>query len=95
MATESTLSTSKPMQWTRRHLLDLEGLSGREIEVILDRAEEFIEVSQRRRKKLTDLKGKVIVNLFFEPSTRTRTSFNLAAKRRAPTPSISRPADRA
>src|SRR5438270_2151695 len=69
------------MQWTRRHLLDLEGLSRQEIECILDRAEEFVEVSQRRHKKLTDLKGKVIVNLFFEPSTRTRTSFNLAAKR--------------
>src|SRR5947209_10875338 len=40
-----------------------------------------MEVSQRRRKKLGDLKGKVVVNLFFEPSTRTRTSFGLAAKR--------------
>src|SRR5947209_14389046 len=40
-----------------------------------------MEVSQRRRKKLGDLKGKVVVNLFFEPSTRTRTSFGLAARR--------------
>jgi aspartate carbamoyltransferase catalytic subunit len=81
VSVESILPETQPMQWTRRHLLDLEGLSRQEIECILDRAEEFVEVSQRRHKKLADLKGKVIVNLFFEPSTRTRTSFNLAAKR--------------
>jgi aspartate carbamoyltransferase catalytic subunit len=69
------------VQWTRRHLLGLEDLSRIELETILDTAEEFVEVSQRRRKKRLDLKGKVIVNLFFEPSTRTRTSFGLAAKR--------------
>jgi aspartate carbamoyltransferase catalytic subunit len=67
--------------WTRRHLLGLEDLSRGEIETILDAAESFVEVSQRRRKKVNDLKGKVVVNLFFEPSTRTRTSFGLAAKR--------------
>jgi aspartate carbamoyltransferase catalytic subunit len=67
--------------WTRRHLLDLEDLSRGEIETILDTAEGFVEFSQRRRKKLTSLKGRVVVNLFFEPSTRTRTSFGLAAKR--------------
>jgi aspartate carbamoyltransferase catalytic subunit len=71
----------KPAQWTRRHLLGVEDLSPAEIETILDTAEAFYEVSQRRRKKLTDLKGKVVANLFFEPSTRTRTSFGLAAKR--------------
>jgi aspartate carbamoyltransferase catalytic subunit len=71
----------KPVRWTRRHLLGLEDLSRAEIEIILDTAEDFVEVSQRRRKKRTDLKGKVVVNLFFEPSTRTRTSFSLAAKR--------------
>jgi aspartate carbamoyltransferase catalytic subunit len=67
--------------WTRRHLLDLEDLSRAEIETILDAAEGLVEVSQRRRKRLTTLKGKLVVNLFFEPSTRTRTSFALAAKR--------------
>jgi aspartate carbamoyltransferase catalytic subunit len=71
----------KTVPWTRRHLLGLEELSRGEIETILDLASEFVEVSQRRRKKRSDLKGKVIVNLFFEPSTRTRTSFGLAAKR--------------
>jgi aspartate carbamoyltransferase catalytic subunit len=67
--------------WTRRHLLELENLSRADIETILDTAENFVEVSRPHRKKLTSLKGKVIVNLFFEPSTRTRTSFGLAAKR--------------
>jgi aspartate carbamoyltransferase catalytic subunit len=62
-------------------LLGLEDLSRPELETILDTAEDFVEVSQRRRKKRADLKGKVVVNLFFEPSTRTRTSFGLAAKR--------------
>src|SRR5207302_4709650 len=72
---------SPPRQWTQRHLLGLEDLSRGEIETILDTATEFVEVSQRRRKKRSDLKGKVVVNLFFEASTRTRTSFGLAAKR--------------
>jgi aspartate carbamoyltransferase catalytic subunit len=67
--------------WTRRHLLDLEDLSRAEIETILDAAESLVEVSQRRRRKLSSLKGKVVINLFFEASTRTRTSFGLAAKR--------------
>jgi aspartate carbamoyltransferase catalytic subunit len=69
------------VRWTRRHLLGLEDLSAAEIEAILDTAEGFVEVSQRRRKKRSDLKGKVVVNLFFEPSTRTRASFGFAAKR--------------
>ncbi len=77
------LAAPKPAAapWTRRHLLGLEELSRPEIEAILTTAEHFIEASQRRRKKHADLKGKVVVNLFFEPSTRTRTSFGLAAKR--------------
>ncbi|HXG12765.1 MAG TPA: aspartate carbamoyltransferase catalytic subunit [Gemmataceae bacterium] len=81
MTVEVAAQKTKPVQWTRRHLLGLEDLSRTEIETILDTAEDFIEVSQRRRKKRGDLKGKVVVNLFFEPSTRTRTSFALAAKR--------------
>jgi aspartate carbamoyltransferase catalytic subunit len=72
---------TKGAVWTRRHLLDLEDLKPEEIETILDTAEGFVEVGEGRHKKLTDLKGKVVVNLFFEPSTRTRTSFGLAAKR--------------
>jgi aspartate carbamoyltransferase catalytic subunit len=72
---------SPPRVWSQRHLLGLEQLSREEIKTILDTAEEFVAVSQRRRKKRTDLVGKVVVNLFFEPSTRTRTSFSLAARR--------------
>jgi aspartate carbamoyltransferase catalytic subunit len=71
---------AKDVVWTRHHLLGLEELDRAEIETILDAAEGFIEVSQRRRKKRSDLKGKVVVNLFFEPSTRTRSSFSFAAK---------------
>jgi aspartate carbamoyltransferase catalytic subunit len=71
----------KPAQWNHRHLLGLEDLSRAEIETILDTAEGMAEAGQRGRKKLPDLKGKVVVNLFFEPSTRTRTSFGLAARR--------------
>jgi aspartate carbamoyltransferase catalytic subunit len=72
---------AKPAVWTRRHLLGLEELSAAEIQTVLDAAEDFVEVSHRRRKKRSDLKGKVVVNLFFEPSTRTRISFGMAAKR--------------
>jgi aspartate carbamoyltransferase catalytic subunit len=71
----------KPVHWTKRHLLGLEELSREEILTILDTAEPFVEVSQRRKKKRADLKGKVVVTLFFEPSTRTRASFGFAARR--------------
>ncbi|HEV3261885.1 MAG TPA: aspartate carbamoyltransferase catalytic subunit [Gemmataceae bacterium] len=81
MSVEYVVRETRPVQWTRRHLLGLEDLSRAEIETILDTAEGFVEASQRRRKKPADLKGKVLVNLFFEPSTRTRTSFGLAARR--------------
>jgi aspartate carbamoyltransferase catalytic subunit len=67
--------------WTKAHLLGLEDLSREEILTILDTAEDFVDLSRRRRKKRSTLSGKVMVNLFFEPSTRTRTSFSLAARR--------------
>lgn len=67
--------------WTQSHLLGLEDLSRDDIVAVLDSAERFVDVSQRRRKKRTTLSGRVMVNLFFEPSTRTRTSFSLAARR--------------
>jgi aspartate carbamoyltransferase catalytic subunit len=72
---------SRLTAWSHRHLLGLEDLSKGEIETILNYAEEFAEFSQVPGQKRTELKGKVVVNLFFEPSTRTRTSFSLAAKR--------------
>ncbi len=73
--------TDKRIQWNRKDLLGLEELSVEEIELILDTAESFKEVSTRTIKKVPALRGTTIVNLFFEASTRTRTSFELAAKR--------------
>src|SRR5262249_20732787 len=70
-----------PRQWPHRHLLGLEELRREEIVTILDAAEEFVEASTTPSKKRDDLKGKVVVTLFFEPSTRTRASFGFAAKR--------------
>jgi aspartate carbamoyltransferase catalytic subunit len=63
------------------HLLTLEGLSRQTIIEILDTAESFIAVGEREIKKVPLLRGKTVVNLFFEPSTRTRTTFEIAAKR--------------
>ena len=73
--------TDKRIEWNRKDLLGLEELSVEEIELILDTAESFKEVSTRTIKKVPALRGTTIVNLFFEASTRTRTSFELAAKR--------------
>jgi aspartate carbamoyltransferase catalytic subunit len=70
-----------PMTWNRKHLLGLEDLSREEIVAILDLAESFAEISTRSRKKVPALQGRIVFNLFFENSTRTRTSFSLAAKR--------------
>ena len=70
-----------PARWTRRHLLGLADLSAEEIAFVLDTAESFKEVSTRSVKKVPALRGRVVVNAFFEDSTRTRTSFTLAAQR--------------
>ncbi len=67
--------------WTRKHLLTLEELSADEIRFVLDTADTFKEVSNRSIKKVPVLRGRVVVNAFFEDSTRTRTSFELAAQR--------------
>ncbi len=69
------------MKWTRKDLLSLYDLSADEIRVILDTAEEFKKVSERRVKKVPALRGKTVVNFFVEPSTRTRASFELAEQR--------------
>ena len=74
-------SKSKQFRWHRRHLLGLRELSAEEIAYILDTAEGFEQVSTRSVKKAPPLRGKVVVNLFFEDSTRTRNSFALAASR--------------
>src|SRR5215211_4964762 len=65
----------------RRDLLGIRGLSADDINGILDTAENFREIDTREIKKVPALRGKTVINLFFENSTRTRTSFELAAKR--------------
>ncbi|MDD4893857.1 MAG: aspartate carbamoyltransferase catalytic subunit [Candidatus Omnitrophica bacterium] len=70
-----------PGAWTKKDLLGLDDLNKEEIELILSTAESFKEVSTREIKKVPALRGKTVVNLFYEPSTRTRVSFEIAAKR--------------
>jgi aspartate carbamoyltransferase catalytic subunit len=69
------------MIWKHKHLLGLEDLTRSDIELILETAKSFKEVSSRDIKKVPALRGKTVVTLFFEASTRTRISFELAAKR--------------
>ncbi len=69
------------MKLRSRHLLGLEGLLKEEIDLILDTAETFKEILERPIKKVPTLRGVTVVNLFYEPSTRTRISFELAEKR--------------
>lgn len=64
-----------------RSLLDIEGLTRIDVERILDTAEAFLQVSRRPVRKVPTLRGKTVINLFYEASTRTRTSFELAGKR--------------
>jgi aspartate carbamoyltransferase catalytic subunit len=67
--------------YPHRHLLGIEGLSPLEISYLLDQSERFVEVSRGPDRKLSSLRGQTVINLFFENSTRTRTSFELAGKR--------------
>jgi aspartate carbamoyltransferase catalytic subunit len=67
--------------FAHRHLLGIEGLSMEDILFLLDTAESFREISEREVKKVPTLRGKTVINLFYEASTRTRTSFEIAAKR--------------
>lgn len=69
------------MGFAHKHLLGMESLAPEEIVAILDTAEGFVEVSKRDVKKVPTLRGKTVVNCFFEPSTRTRISFEIAEKR--------------
>jgi aspartate carbamoyltransferase catalytic subunit len=64
-----------------RHLLGIEPLSAADLEQLLDLAETFLEISERPIKKVPTLRGRTVINLFLEASTRTRTSFEIAAKR--------------
>src|SRR6476646_11359585 len=69
------------MTWNRQHLLDIQSLSADEITTVLDTARAFKAVGERAIKKVPALRGKTVVNLFVEPSTRTRISVELAAQR--------------
>ena len=69
------------MTWNRRHLLDIESLSTEELLTVLDTARGFKAVGTRAIKTVPALRGKTVINLFVEPSTRTRISFELAAQR--------------
>ena len=70
-----------PLTLRSRHLLGIDGLDAGEISLILDTAEAMKEIGTRSVKKVPTLRGRTVVNLFFEPSTRTRTSFEIAEKR--------------
>jgi len=78
---EPAAGEQRPFVWTRKDLLGLDELSAEEIVHVLDTAESFREVSTRSIKKVPALRGKVVALMFFEDSTRTRMSFELAASR--------------
>ncbi|MBV1701599.1 MAG: aspartate carbamoyltransferase catalytic subunit [Hyphomicrobiales bacterium] len=75
------MHTSHPPTFTQRHLLGIEGLSVSDITALLDLSEAAIEVSRQIEKKRNVLRGRTQINLFFEASTRTQSSFELAGKR--------------
>ncbi len=74
-------ATLSERAWTRKDLLGIAELSAAEIELVLDTAESFREVAERPIKKVPTLRGRTVINLFFEASTRTRSSFEIAEKR--------------
>src|SRR6202049_472160 len=74
------LSSSPPV-FAQRHLLGIEHLSRPEIEALLDLSDEAVAISRQVEKKRTSLRGRTQINLFFEASTRTQSSFELAGKR--------------
>lgn len=76
-----TLQTINQTTWKRKHLLDIQSLSREEIQLVHETARAFKAVGERAIKKVPALRGKTVVNLFIEPSTRTRISFELAALR--------------
>ncbi len=68
-------------QFNHRHLLGIEGLNPLDLRYLLERAESYVALNRQTEKKIATLRGRTIINLFFENSTRTRTSFELAGKR--------------
>ena len=76
-----TTLTLFPSPFSRRHLLGIEELSMSEITQLLDTADGYVSLNRQPEKKLSRLRGRTVINVFFEDSTRTRTSFELAGKR--------------
>src|SRR3974390_699552 len=76
-----TIASSSSFVLSQRHLLGIEGLSREDIVGLLDLGEEFVELNRQIEKKRTSLRGRTQINLFFEVSTRTQASFELAGKR--------------
>jgi aspartate carbamoyltransferase catalytic subunit len=77
----ASAASSSSLFYSRRHLLGIEGLAVPEIDGLIDLSESYVEQNRRTDKKTPLLGGRTVINLFFETSTRTRTSFELAAKR--------------
>src|SRR4026209_2916751 len=75
------MQVTQATSFSRKHLLGIRDLDAGEITHLLDTAETFRDVSKREIKKVPALRGRTVINLFLEPSTRTRTSFEIAAKR--------------
>jgi aspartate carbamoyltransferase catalytic subunit len=77
----SASAAPPPSSYPYRHLLGIEGLSRSDIEALLEMADGYVELSRQVEKKRATLRGRTQINLFFEPSTRTQASFELAGKR--------------
>src|SRR5262249_38647923 len=75
------IATKSSFVLSRRHLLGIDGLSIEDINGHLDLAEEFVDLNRQIEKKRSSLRGRTLINLFFEVSTRTQASFELAGKR--------------
>ena len=75
------IKSNKAIKISQKHLLGIQDLSINDVNLILDEAHDFIKVNQSKNKKIDALRGKTQINLFFEPSTRTQSSFELAGKR--------------
>ena len=73
--------TSKAIKISQKHLLGIQDLSVNDVNIILNEAQSFISINRSKNKKIDVLRGKTQINLFFEPSTRTQSSFELAGKR--------------
>ncbi len=81
MVSDGTALTDYSTEFPHRHLLGIDGLTPAEITFLLDRSESYVEQNRQTDKKKSVLRGRTVINLFFEASTRTRTSFELAGKR--------------